>query len=216
MRVIVFGATGGTGQATLHALVAGGHHVTAFARDPGVLASIAGITVVQGDVMRQSDVSGAAPGHDAAIVTLGNSQNPFAMMVGAKRTTPADVCEVGTRHIIAAMAASGIARLVVVTAFGIGETRSRLPLTFKIFYRLVLREHMADKERQEALIRKSGLDWTIVQPVGLIDGAATGRWFADDTGRIRRQQIRRADVAAFLLNLMSGDESLRETVSLSG
>ncbi len=75
---------------------------------------------------------------------------------------------------------------------------------------------MADKERQEAVIRESGLDWTIVQPVGLIDGAATGDWFADDTGRIRRQQIRRADVAAFLLTLLGSDGSLRETVSLSG
>jgi uncharacterized protein YbjT (DUF2867 family) len=216
MRVIVFGATGGTGQAMLHALLAGGHQVTAFARDPAAIAGVAGIGIVQGDVTRQSDVSGAVSGHDAVIVSLGNSQNPFAMMVGAKRTTPADVCEVGTRHIIAAMKASGIGRLVVVTAFGIGETRSRLPLMFKIFYRLVLREHMADKERQEALVRESSLDWTIVQPVGLIDGAATGQWLADDTGRIRRQQIRRADVAAFILTLVSGDGSLRKSVSLSG
>jgi uncharacterized protein YbjT (DUF2867 family) len=216
MRVIVFGATGGTGKATLHALVAAGHRVTGFARDPASLAGVAGIAVIRGDVMRQSDVSGAVPGHDAVIVSLGNSQNPFAMMVGAKRTTPPDVCEVGTRHVIAAMKASGVARLIVVTAFGIGETRPRLPLTFKIFYRLVLREHMADKERQEALIRESGLDWTIVQPVGLIDGAATGEWFADDTGHIRRQQIRRADVAAFLQALVAGDGSLRQTVSLSG
>lgn len=216
MRVIVFGATGGTGQATLHALVADGHQVTAFARDPRALAGVAGIAIVRGDVMRQSDVSDAVPGHDAVIVSLGNSQNPFAMMAGAKRTTPADVCEVGTRHIIAAMTASGIARLVVVTAFGIGETRTRLPLMFKIFYRLVLREHMADKERQEALIRESCLDWTIVQPVGLIDGAATGQCFADDTGRIRHQQIKRADVAAFLLAVLKTSESLHETVSLSG
>jgi uncharacterized protein YbjT (DUF2867 family) len=216
MRIIVFGATGGTGQATLQALLAAGHQVTAFARNSGALAGMAGVAVVQGDVMRQSEVFGAVPGHDAVIVSLGNSQNPFAMMVGAKRTTPADVYEVGTRHIIAAMEASRIGRLVVVTAFGIGATRPRLPLMFKIFYRLVLREHMADKERQEALIRASGLDWTIVQPVGLIDGAATGQWLADDEGRIRRQQIRRADVAAFLLALVSSDGSLRETVSLSG
>ncbi len=55
-----------------------------------------------------------------------------------------------------------------------------------------------------------------MQPVGLIDGAATGQWLADDTGRIRRQQIRRADVAAFILTLVSGDGSLRKSVSLSG
>jgi uncharacterized protein YbjT (DUF2867 family) len=216
MRVIVFGATGGTGRATLLALVAAGHQVTAFARDSRTLEGMAGVAATRGDVMRQSDVFEAMPGHDAVIVSLGNSLNPFAMMVGVKRTTAADVCEVGTRHIIAAMEAHGVGRLVAVTAFGIGATRARLPLMFKIFYRLVLREHMADKERQEALIKESGLHWTIVQPVGLIDGAATGQWFTDDKGRIRRQQIRRSDVAAYLLTLVNSAGSLRQTVSLSG
>lgn len=36
-----------------------------------------------------------------------------------------------------------------------------LPLAFRLFYRTGLREHMADKERQEILVKASGLDWTL-------------------------------------------------------
>jgi nucleoside-diphosphate-sugar epimerase len=158
MKVIVFGSTGGTGMATMRALVAAGHDVTAFARDPTKLPSSPAIRPVRGDVMNAAEVAVAVPGHDLAIVSLGNSQNPFAMMLGARRTTPANVCEAGTRHIVAAMQAAGMARLLVVSAFGIGDTKARLPFAFKLFYRTVLREHMADKEKQEELVKSSGLD----------------------------------------------------------
>jgi hypothetical protein len=166
--------------------------------------------------MNLADVNGAVPGHDLVIVSLGNSQNPFAKMLGGRRTRSADVCEMGTRNIIAAMKASGIARLLVVTAFGIGDTRERLPFAFKLFYRTVLREHMTDKEKQEVDVRASGLDWTLLQPVGLIDGPATNNWLADTNGVIRRQQMSRVDVAAFLVFLVGDEKYSRATVALSG
>jgi uncharacterized protein YbjT (DUF2867 family) len=216
MNVIVFGSTGGTGLATCRALAAAGHQVTAFARDPAKFPAIPSVTAVRGDVMNPADVAAAMPGHDLVIVSLGNSQNPFAMMLGARRTTPATVCESGTANIVAAMQAAGVGRLLVVSAFGIGDTRERLPLTFKLFYRTVLREHMADKEKQEALVKTSGLDWTLVQPVGLTDGPATGVWLADTHGAIRRQQISRADVAAFLVSLVGDGQYSRATVAFSG
>jgi uncharacterized protein YbjT (DUF2867 family) len=216
LKIIVFGSTGGTGMATLRALVAAGHEVTAFARDPAKLPASPSIGAIRGDVMNAGDVARAVPGHDLVIVSLGNSQNPFALMFGARRTTPANVCETGTRHIVTAMQASGIARLLVVTAFGIGDTRARLPFAFKLFYRSVLREHMADKEKQEEMVKSSGLDWTLVQPVGLTNGPATNTWLADTQGLIRRQQMSRADVAAFLVSLIASKEYSRATVALSG
>jgi uncharacterized protein YbjT (DUF2867 family) len=215
LKVIVFGSTGGTGRAVIAALLAAGHEVTAFARDVSALADNRAVRTVRGDAMRAADVGAAIPGHDAVVVSLGNSQNPFAMMFGARRTTAPDVCEVGTRNIIAAMNEAGTQRLVVVTAFGIGGA-SVLPLAFKLFYRTVLREHMADKEKQEALVKASALDWTLVQPVGLTDSKPTGDWLADTAGRIRRQQISRVDLAAFLVSLLERGSCRRETVALSG
>jgi putative NADH-flavin reductase len=216
VKVIVFGSSGGTGRATLRALAASGHEVTAFARDPARVPAIPSVTVVRGDVMNPAQVAGAILNHAMVIVSLGNSQNPFALLLGARRTTPADVCEAGTRHIVAAMQAAGIERLVVVSAFGIGDTRERLPFAFKLFYRIVLREHMADKEKQELVVKGSGLNWTLVQPVGLTDGPATNTWLADTNGIIRRQQLSRADVAAFLVSLVGKELYDRATVALSG
>lgn len=212
----MFGSTGGTGIATLRALVDAGHEVTAFARDPSKLSAVPSIRSVRGDVLDAADVGGAIEGQTTVIVTLGNSQNPFAMMLGARRTTAADVCEVGTRHIVAAMQSAGVTRLLVVTAFGIGDTRERLPLAFKLFYRIVLREHMADKERQEQIVKASGLEWTLVQPVGLTDGPATRQCRVDTTGVIGRQQISRADVAAILVSLVGSQAHTRATVAVSG
>lgn len=216
MKVVVFGSTGGTGLACCSALIAAGHEVTAFARNPTKLSTLNGIRIVQGDVMNKGALPAAMAGQDAAIVSLGNSQNPFAMLLGAKRTTPHDVCEVGTANIIAAMNEPGIKRLIVVTAFGIGSSRPQLPFSFKLFYRTVLREHMADKEKQEALVKASGLDWMIVQPVGLTDSPATGKYLASHDGKIRAPQMSRADVAAYILTIVQQDQYTHETISLSG
>jgi uncharacterized protein YbjT (DUF2867 family) len=216
LRAIVFGSTGGTGRATLSALATAGHRVTAFARNPEKLPVSESITVVRGDVMDPVAAAAAIAGQDLAIVSLGNSQNPFATLLGAPRTTPADVCEAGTRHIVAGMRSGGVRRLLVVSAFGVGDTRDRLPWTFKLFYRTLLREHMADKEKQEVIVKQSGLDWTIVQPVGLTDEPATGTWLANDKGIIRKQQMSRADVAAFLVSIAEDTRYYRATVALSG
>jgi uncharacterized protein YbjT (DUF2867 family) len=203
-------------MATCRALVAAGHEVTAFARDPKKLVSLATLQTVRGDVMNAADVAAAVPGHERVIVSLGNSQNPFALMLGARRTTPATVCETGTRHIVAAMQASGIARLLVVSAFGVGDTRANLPFAFKLFYRTVLREHMADKEHQETVVKASGLDWTLVQPVALNDKPGTHNWLASAQGVIRSNEMSRADVAQFLLSILQTKDYSRSTVALSG
>lgn len=56
--------------------------------------------------MNVSDIADAVPGHDVVIVSLGKSEDTFVLIFGARRTTPADVCDTGTRHIVAAMQAT--------------------------------------------------------------------------------------------------------------
>jgi len=214
MNIIVFGATGGTGRATIDALTSSGHSVTGFARRPSALPP--GIAHATGDVMNPADVAAAMPAHDAVVISLGNSQNPFAMMLGARRTTPPDVCATGTSHIIAAMQSHRITRVVIVSAYGIGAKRASLPLGFRLFYATILREHMDDKEHQEKLIKASNLDWTIVQPVGLTNKSATGTWLASTTGEIRSQQISRADTAAFIAATVTSGNYRQASVALSG
>jgi uncharacterized protein YbjT (DUF2867 family) len=216
MNIIVFGATGGTGRAVTQVLLAQGHTVTAFARRPSALSDVPEQRIVAGDAMNAKQVASAVVGHDAVIVSLGNSQDPFAKILGAKRTTPANICEVGTRNILAAMEPCGIRRLVLVSAFGVGDTRTRASLLNRLFFRLVLREHMADKELQEAAVKASAADWTLVQPVALVDKPAMGQWTASNGGSIGGSMISRTDLATFIVQELTSPQHLGMTVTLSG
>jgi len=215
-NIAVFGATGGTGRAVIHDLLAAGHSVTALIRDPAKLAAAPGLTVLQGDATNSADVARAVPGHDAVVVSLGNSQSPFGALFGARRTTPRDICEAGTRVIVGAMRDASVARLVVVTAFGVGDTRDRAPLVAKIFFTLLLREQMADKEKQEAVVKASGLDWTLIQPVGLSDALASGHPVVGTPGPMGKQRVSRADVAAVVVQAVTQGTYLRQTVTVAG
>ncbi len=216
MKVIVFGATGGTGRAVTQRALAAGHSVTAFVRDAGKLSPAPGLRIIQGDSMVADDVAAALQGQEAVVITLGNSQNAFGLLFGARRTTPRDVCEVGTRNILTALPQKSRMPIIAVSAFGIGETRDKLPLMFKLFYRLFLREQMADKEKQEAVLRVSDAVYVIVQPVALTDKASTGIWTATRDGTLGQSEVSRGDLAAFLLSLVESGGQSGETISFSG
>lgn len=216
MKVIVFGATGGTGRAVTQRLLAAGHSVTAFVRDAGKMSPAPGLRIVQGDAMVAGDVGAALAGQQAVVITLGNSQNAFGLLFGARRTTPRDICEVGTGNILSGLPPGSQLPLIVVSAFGIGETRNKLPFMFKLFYRLFLREQMADKEKQEAALRASGSTYVIVQPVALTDKSPTGAWTATRDGTLGQSEVSRGDFAAFLLSVLEGISRSGETITFSG
>lgn len=214
MRIAVLGATGGTGRALVAQALEAGHAVTALVRGASRLEPADRLTVIEGDAMRAADVAAAMAGQDAVVVTLGNSQNAFRLMLGARRTTPRDICEAGTRHVLAALP-EGVP-LIAVSAFGVGETRASLPAMFKLFYRVVLREQIADKERQEALLQASAAEFVIVQPAALTDKPATGTWTASADGTLGKSEVPRADLAAYILSRLNERRLGRETVSFSG
>jgi len=191
--------------------------VTAFARDASKLPEREEIAAITGDALDAAAVARAVVGHDAIVVALGDSRNPFALAVGMKRITSPNICELGTANVIAAAQAASVQQLVCVTSYGVGDTRKLLPSMHKRIFRwLLLREQMDDKEQQENLVKASGLDWTLVQPVGLTDGAATGRWLASTKGERRKRTISRIDLAAFIVDNLSEARYTHKTVVMSG
>jgi len=217
MKVIVLGATGGTGRATVQELLDGGHEVTAFSRHADALdLRSERLRTVVGDAMNADEVQRAVEGQDAVVVALGVNENPLKVRLLHRSKTPTDVCSQGTRNVIDAMKNHGLRRLVVVSAYGIGDTQDKLPLPFRLAYRFLLKEQMEDKERQEKLVRDSGLDWVIVQPVGLTNREAHKEVFASMKGEARRSTIPRRNVARFLANAVGDGQFLRKSVALSG
>jgi uncharacterized protein YbjT (DUF2867 family) len=222
LKVVVFGATGKAGRTVALNLLAAGHEVTAFARDPAKVSMHRheGLNIVKGDALNAADVARAVAGQDAVILSLGDSLNPvvlkFGARLGVKRNTPPNICEAGTANVIAAMDAASVKRLICITSYGVGDTREKLSRAFKLWFRaLQLGEQLADKEQQEKLVKASRLDWTLIQPVGLTDGAATGRWVESTSGDRRKRTVSRVDLAHFISQVLEGGRYLRQTVVLS-
>ncbi|MCB0989875.1 MAG: NAD(P)H-binding protein [Acidimicrobiales bacterium] len=216
-KVLVVGATGGSGRAAVAALAGAGHHVTAFSRHADRLAGqIEGITTINGDAMNKADVDHAVAGHDAVIVTLGITENPIRVRILGPKHTPADVRSAGTRNVIDAMKSHGIERLVVQSSYGIGETAQHLRIRDRLFFALLVKQQMADTAVQESVVRSSGLDWTLVQPVHLTEAVDGPDAFTSTDGRARKMTVGRGPVGRVLAAIV-GDESLRhKTVSVSG
>jgi len=216
MRVLVIGATGGSGRATVAELVRRSHEVTALVRQPGAAHGLAGpVRVVQGDVTHPDDVDAAMSGQDAVVVTVGIRENPLLVRLLGSRATPIDVRSSGTANVIDAMRRHGVGKLVVQSSFGVGDTRGRLPLKWRLIFALLLAPQIVDTEVQEQRVRASGLRWVIAQPVALTDSDDARVPFAALDGSVRSMSISRRSVARFLADAVEGAAWDQRVVALS-
>jgi len=203
MKVIVFGATGKTGQHVLRAALTQGHEVTAFGRSVDrVDIDDAALETYKGDVFDTDSVTGAVAGHDAVIVCLGSTG------VRDKTTLAA-----GTAAVIDAMAAHDVQRLVVMSAAGVGDSWQQIPRSSRVLFRTMLRNAFNDHQAQEAAVEQSSLDWTIVRAAVLKDDPATGRYTATNTGPNTR--INRADIATALVDQIDDTTYRRTAISVT-
>jgi uncharacterized protein YbjT (DUF2867 family) len=203
MRVIVFGATGKTGQHVLRAALGEGHEVTAFGRSiDRIEIDDPGLETHRGDVFDADPVKAATEGQDAAIVCLGSTG------LGDKTTLSA-----GTKSVVDAMVANDVQRLIVMSAAGVADSWRQIPWTSRLLFRTLLRNVHADHQAQEALVEASPLDWTIVRAAVLKDDPATGRYTATNTGPISK--INRADVAAALVDQLADSTNSRRSISVT-
>lgn len=217
LKVLVVGATGGTGRATIDELVQDGHQVTAFSRHADALAGASDyVTAFNGDATNPDDVDRAVQGHDAVIVTLGIAENPIRVRLLGAAKTPNDVRSVGTRNVIAAMRKHGVRRLVVQSSYGVGESRDKLRFVDSLFFSLLLKPQMADTEVQERDVRDSGMDWVLAQPVHLTDDDDREMPFTSQNGEVREWKISRGGVARFLAHAVDTPDYVGQVVALSG
>ena len=216
MKALVVGATGGSGRAAVEELLSNGHEVTAFARRASVLQSLSDrLVAVDGDATDPDAVDRAVRGQDAVIVTLGIRENALRVRLLGAAGTPDDVRSKGTRTLVAAMRRHGVKKLVVQTSYGVGESREKLPWTYRMLFALLLKPQIADTERQEREVRDSGLDWVIAQPVNLTDADEQGGPFASPSGETRTMHVSRKGVGRFLVEAMQGSEYVGRSVALS-
>lgn len=208
MKLVIFGATGTVGRQVVQQALEQGHTVTAFARNLTKLnIQHPQLSFAQGDVMDASAVEHAILGKDAVVCVL-----------GAGKKLKSTIRSEGTQQIIEAMEKVGMRRLICLSTLGAGDSWSNLDFYWKyVMFGFILRQVFADHQRQEALVRNSNLDWTIVRPGALTDGPLTGsyRHSFSSSDRTISLQISRADVADFILKQLSDQSSLYQAPSLS-
>ncbi|WP_315097296.1 NAD(P)-binding oxidoreductase [uncultured Cellulomonas sp.] len=212
MKVLVVGATGGSGRAAVTELVARGHEVTALSRHASSLPDVRG---VDGDATDPVLVDRLVQGQDAVVVTLGISESAVRVRLRGPSGTPLDIRSRGTRTVLAAMRRHGVRRVVVQTSYGVGPTKEYLPLASRLVFALLLRPQIADTERQGAELRASGLDWVEVQPVNLTDEPWAGPPATSTDGGIEGLKVSRSQVGWLLAEAVEDPLLTRRTVSVS-
>jgi putative NADH-flavin reductase len=165
------------------------------------------LTVVAADATADDErATDSVRGHDAVISALGRGRSlrSLGLMAAA------------TRRILPAMQQAGVGRLVFLSAFGVGGTAPQAPWTFQLMFRLMLADIYADKAAAEAMVRESGLSWTIVAPVILTNGVATGRYRVGEQLAVPNfARIARADVAEFMLRSLNDPASFHRRLELA-
>jgi putative NADH-flavin reductase len=164
------------------------------------------VRAVDGDATDPVAVGRAVPGHEAVVSALGRRRS----------FSSAHLMEQAMRAIVPPMQRAGVRRLVVVSAFGVGETWRDAPLVLRLMHRTVLRGIFADKKAAEDYVRATALEWTFVYPVALTDGPRTGRYRVGERLELRGiPTISRADVADFIVHELHAPQYVRGTAIIS-
>ena len=191
MKLLIFGASGETGKELVSQSLRLGHDVTAFVRDPQKLAT---------NDPRLRPMIGEMLTADPGVAEAMQGQEVVISTLGVRGLRSGDLIERSLRTIVSAMRRQRVRRLIVVSAFGVGDTYRDASLPQRVFYKTMLRNIFADKLAGEMHVTESDLDWTIVYPVSLVNAPGTGRYRVGErlpmTGM---PKISRADVAHFVL-----------------
>lgn len=227
MRITVLGASGKTGRLLVGQALDAGHEVTAVLRESaaGVGAELAArarvaagrggsadgvgrLRVVVADVRDAAGLVDAVRDRDAVLSGLGPRG----------RTDPDRIASTATRAAVEAMTATGVRRIVVISAAPVGPAVGG-PAGFRVA-RPILRAAFAgvyaDLARMEDVLRGSGLDWTSVRPPRLTDGPYTGRQVVVRDGLGPGFTVSRADLAAAMLGALADPATVGATLGVSG
>jgi uncharacterized protein YbjT (DUF2867 family) len=208
MKIVVLGATGRTGRLVVEQALARGDQVVAFVRNPHGLAANSGLEIAAGQLGDMRALKAAINGADAVLVCL-----------GTHKKKPVDLMRNSVPSIIKAMKEANVARLVLESAYGVGDTARTAGLIARLVYKTLVSAIYQDKERSEALLPGSGLKWTCVYPVILTEGPLADAVEVRPMTQVDRvaglPKVSRADVARVMLDAARDDRTIGQTLLVS-
>jgi uncharacterized protein YbjT (DUF2867 family) len=162
MRVVVLGATGGTGRLLVEQAIDRGHEVVAYVRRPDAQPPRPGLDVVGGQLTDEPALTAAMAGAGAVLCAIGPT--------GVKDLLGTDLMRRSLPVVAAAMTAAGVRRLVLLSAYGVGDTARSASVTARLTFRTAVRALYRDKREAEERLAATGLDVTTVYPTMLTNG----------------------------------------------
>jgi putative NADH-flavin reductase len=208
MKILIIGATRGIGKALLETALKDNFDITVLARRPEkITISHPQLRVIKGDVLETESLKAAA-----------NGQDTICSCIGVPITfKPVDLFSKAARNIVATVQQNPGQKYIAVTGIGAGDSKGHGGFLYdKIFKPLLLKNIYADKDREEELIKSSGVDWMIVRPAGLTNGKLTGKYHIfNDLKGVTAKRISRLDVADFILKQLKNPTQFGKTPLLT-
>jgi len=220
MKLTIIAATGGVGRELLEQAVAAGHDVTAVVRNPRKLSRDVHVVTADLAAPNPAALESAVAGADALLSGLGPHSN-----------SDAGIASQGTPALVAAMKATGVRRIVAVSAAPVSTvpTPSR-PNPPKHdpgdgFFMRYLLSHIAnarlgkvfaDLAQMEDILAESGLDWTVVRPPQLTGKPLTGTYRTAYGQNLKGGlSVPRADVAHLMLRVLGQPETIHQAIGIA-
>jgi len=209
MKLYIIGGTGKTGRELIRQALELGHSVTALVRNPKKLKIVnPNLSVITGNVLDLKSFDQSINGHDAVLSALGHK----------RYIIKTNILSEGTRNIIAAMKKQKVRRFICITSLGINDSKFKLGLYYTLFtIPIILFFYFQDKSKQEKIIFKSDLDWTIIRPGLLTNGKKSLKYkHGLNVGNyIIPKMISRADVADFMIKQLSDKTYIHMTPGIT-
>ena len=220
MKLTIVAATGGVGRELLGQALAAGHDVTAVVRNPGKLTRQVRDITTDLATPDPAALESAIAGTDAVLSGLGPRSN-----------ADAGVAWRGTRAIVAAMRATSVRRIVVISAAPVATVPSPgrpnppkhdpgdgffMQHLFSPIAKAAFRKVYADLAQMEGILAESGLDWTVVRPPQLTGKPLTRAYRTADGQNIRGGwSVPRADLAHLMLGLLKQPETIHQIIGIA-
>jgi putative NADH-flavin reductase len=214
MKILILGITGRTGRLAAAEAIKRGHKVVGIVRDKARV-TVKDAEIIEGTPYDYATVRKAVNGCDAVISAL--SLFPQSQGIFGKIKTPTDTMEVSMKNTVKAMEETGIKRIVVMTALGVGDSAKELPALFSFIVKISnIKYAYIDHDAQEKVLENSNLDWTIVRPVGLNDKNENLSilYNLKGVGKIK-SMISRNAVAHFMLDCIEKRQFLMQKPGIS-
>ena len=206
MKLLILGASGRTGVLVAQEALTRSHEVKAIVRNKEKI-SIPGIECYEGVPSDVTLIKKAMKEVDAVVCCLNvarQSDFPWAKIV-----SPETLISDTIKTLISVMGEMNVKRIVTMSAWGVGDSLHQMNWMFKfLIQHSNIRFAYNDHNRQEDLLKKSSLNWTIVRPVFLNNKDTASYQIA--SGKPKTTGISRKAVAKFIVDIIEKNSFIRE------